>query len=86
MTIPNPPQQHAVWTRCDCDDFGSRDVTVQIFAGDVNITHVHCGKPVHLDHEYLMSGVMPMTLTYSMDEDAEESYQVLSPATGESVE
>lgn len=71
---------------CRCNYYGSRDVTVQIFAGDILVTHLHCGKPVHLEQGDLMSEPMPMTLAYSVDEDAEESYQVLSPATGESAE
>ncbi len=71
---------------CRCNEFGSRDVTVRIYGGDVNITHLHYGKTVYLDPEYLMSGDMPMTLTYSVDEDNDEAYQVVASATGESAE
>jgi hypothetical protein len=71
---------------CDCGDFGVRDVTVQILGSWIHIVHVQCGQRVYTDHEALMSGEMPMTLTYTVDGDGEEAYQVLSPAGKESAE
>jgi hypothetical protein len=70
---------------CHCNEFDSRDVTVCIHAGDILITHLRCGLLVRAG-DGLMSEPMPMTLTYSVDKDAEEAYQVLAPATAESAE
>lgn len=71
---------------CTCGDFGTRDVTVQILGSWIHIVHIHCGKRVYTDHEALMSAEMPMTLTYTVDKESDEAYQVLSPAGTESAE
>ena len=71
---------------CTCGDFGVRNVTVRITGGFIYVEHVQCRKSVYIDNESLMSGELPMTLTYTVDENSDEAYQVLSPAGTESAE
>ena len=70
-----------------CDCLPDRwDLNVQVYAGDIVMTHIHCGKRVDIDMDRLMSNLLPMTMSLAVDEAQDETYWLLTPATSESAE